>query len=141
MADDKEVQFHRERLAGKSRADLIHEQSRWQPYTPQVIAANQLLDEMDSADEAKRHSEGLAVSSQANRLSRFAIGIAVLALAVAGFQALLQWHDSLAPKSAAIAPISPLPLSSLQPTGSVQLAIAAISNTPTSSRLLGYTNP
>jgi hypothetical protein len=131
MADEQEIERYRKHYADKSRSELLHEQKRWVPHSAMAIAATQLLAEMDAAEESKRHTESLVVAIQANRLSRRAIWIAVVALAVAGFEALLQWHDSATSKSSKTVPAPLPPLSNLQSTGSVASIIIVTSTPPT----------
>ena len=83
MSSDEEVQAQRERLKGKSRSELIHETRRSRPHGPAVIAAEQLLAEMDEADENRRHEESAARSKFSNAVAVVALIVAVAALVVA----------------------------------------------------------
>jgi len=50
MANEQELAEQRNRLAGKSRADLLHEKHRASPNIASCIVATQLLDEMDQSE-------------------------------------------------------------------------------------------
>lgn len=116
MADPREIEEQRKRLAGATRSELLHEKNRLRSFAPSVIAATQLLDELDQREEAQRHKEMTALSRQeiaashySNRLSVWAIGIAGVALLVAGLSLYLQWKTEAISKSHS-------PLSSSPPT-------------------------
>ena len=122
MADQKDIDFLRKEFAGLSRSELIHKQNQWMPHPAGSIAARQLLDEWDQRDEQARHEQNHTTANAANRLSRLAIAIALLALGVAGFQAVLQWNDAPKAKAETIAPQLSTTSAQKPPTNSVLLS-------------------
>ena len=102
MTDSEaQVAAQRERLAGYTRAQLLHEQQRWKAFSPAAIAATQLLAELDTAEENQRHQEALAESRRANligyralRRADWSLLLALAAIAIA----ILAWEFPRAPR-------------------------------------------
>ena len=132
MASERELEEQRNRMRDFSRPQLLHEKSRWLPHAAQAIVATELLDALDQKDEQARHTESLSVAHHANRLSRWAIVIAVVAGSIAAASLLFQILDR-ANRDTPATPGSPSsqPLSSMQPTGSVVSSIVVTSTPPT----------
>ncbi len=93
---NKEIEDYRQHYASYSRADLIKETLKWVPHAPQHIAAKQLIDEMDKADSDQKHRESLQQSHRANKLSIWAIIIALLSLLL--FTIDFVYRDIFSPK-------------------------------------------
>ena len=84
------VEYWRDYFATYSDGALIEEMSNHIESAERHIAAKQLLHERKQALE-----EGVfATAQRANQLSKWAIGIAAVALMVAALQLLFQWRES-----------------------------------------------
>jgi hypothetical protein len=89
-----QVARYKKQYRGNSRDDLICEQAGFVPTAPQWIAAQQLIDEMDSEVETRRHQEAISLDRQAISQSRIANRLALVAIGIAGaafLVAILAW--------------------------------------------------
>lgn len=108
----------RQDFSSKTEDALIFIKNRNEVHTPEHVAAEQLLSERRKGREDAMHLEAIAETRAANKLSKVAIGIAVLSLSVAALALGLQLHEANSSKPTTQTTTSPAKESPLSPQSS-----------------------